>query len=173
MALELIAAIVAAIAFAGMAALARRLSGNRLPKWITPAAAGLGMIAFTVWSEYDWFGRIEGSLPEGVAIVWKDDTPSPLRPWTFVVPLTTAFTAMDTRKLAPHPDNAALVLAPVYAFARWQGVQDGFMVVDCANRQSALLTETVQIDAAGQLTGAEWLAFTENDAIGGAACTGR
>lgn len=173
MGLELIAAFVAAVAFAGMAMLARKLSRGRLPRWITPAAAGFGMIAFAVWSEYDWFGRMAGELPEGVAIVWQDDTPSPLRPWTYVVPLTTAFTAMDTRKLAPHPQNEALVLAPVYAFARWQGVKDGFMVIDCANAQSAMLTETVKIDETGQLTGADWLAWTEDDEIGRASCPER
>ena len=171
MGLELIAAFVAAVACAGMTMVARKLSRGVLPVWITPAAAGLGMIAFAVWSEYDWFGRLSGELPEGVTIVWQDDAPSPLRPWTFVVPLTTAFTAMDTRKLAPHPDNGALVLAPVYAFARWEGVKEGFMVVDCAKRQSAILTETVRIDAAGLLTGADWLPMTEDDAIGSAACS--
>ena len=170
MGIELIAAFVAAIACAGMAMLLRKLSRGLLPKWITPAAAGAGMIAFAVWSEYDWFGRLTDELPQGVTIIWQDDTPSPLRPWTYVVPLTTAFTAMDTRRLAPHPDNEALVLAPVFAFARWQSVTEGFMVVDCAKETSAILTETVRIDGTGQLTGADWLPWTENDTIGRAAC---
>ena len=170
MGIELIAAFVAAIASAGVAMLLRKLSRGRLPKWITPAAAGAGMIGFAVWSEYDWFGRMAGELPEGVAVIWQNDTPNPLRPWTFVVPLTTAFTAMDTRKLAPHPDTADLVLAPIYAFARWQGVKEGFLVVDCAAEKSAMLTEAVQIDTSGQLTGADWTPWAEDDRLGRAAC---
>ena len=171
MGIELIAAFAAAVACAGVAMVLRKLSGGRLPKWFTPAAAGAGMIGFAVWSEYDWFDRLEAGLPEGVAIVWKDDSPSPLRPWTMVIPMTKGFTAMDTRRLAPHPDNPALVLAPVYAFARWQSVKEAFMVVDCTARQSALLTEGVAIDAQGQLTGAAWTPLAEDDPIGPAACS--
>lgn len=170
MGIELIAAFVAAIACAGVAMIARKLSGGRLPKWITPAAAGAGMITFAVWSEYDWFGRLEAGLPEGAVVIFKDDAPSPLRPWTMVFPMTTAFTAMDTRRLAPHPQNPDLILAPVYAFARWQGVREGYMVVDCAAHQSALLTEGVSIDESGALVGADWTPAAPDDAIGRAAC---
>lgn len=171
MGIELIAAFVAAVAAAGVAMILRKLSGGRLPKWITPAAAGAGMIAFAVYMEYGWFGRQADALPEGVTIVWQDTSPSPLRPWTMVFPMTKAFTAMDTRRLAPHPDNPSLVLAPVFAFARWQNLREGFMVVDCATRQSALLTEGVSIDAQGQLAGAAWTPLAEGDAIGSAACS--
>lgn len=171
MGIELIAAFVAAVACAGLGMMARKLSGGRLPKWITPAAAGAGMIAFAVWSEYDWFGRLEAGLPEGAVIVFRDDAPSLLRPWTMVFPMTTAFTAMDTRRLAPHPDNPDLVLGPVYAFARWQGAREGFMVIDCAARQMAMLTEGVGIDAGGKLTGAAWTPMGAEDAVGQAACS--
>jgi hypothetical protein len=171
MGIELIAAFVAAIACAGIAMTARKLTGGRLPRWITPAAAGAGMIAFAVWSEYDWFGRLEAGLPEGAVIVFKDDSPTPLRPWTMVFPMTTAFTTVDTRRLAPHPQNPDLVLAPIYAFARWQGVREGFMVVDCAARQRAMLTEGVSIDATGALTGAAWTPMEAEDAVDRAACS--
>ena len=171
MGIELVAAFVAAVACAGLAMLLRKLSGGRLPKWLVPAAAGCGMIAFAVWSEYDWFGRLEAALPEGVVVVWQEDGPSPLRPWTAVFPMTTAFTAMDTRKLAPHPDNAALVLAPIYGFARWQGTREGFMVIDCAARQSAVLTETLRVDSSSAVTGADWTPIEGGGAIDRTVCS--
>lgn len=171
MGLELIAAIVAAVGFAGLALMAQKLTGGRLPKWITPFAAGVGLIGFTVWSEYDWFDRVSGKLPEGVKVVWTDTTPQALRPWTFIAPLTTRFIAMDERGLAPHPDNAALVLAPVYAFARWRGVDEGFLVVDCAAQQSVKLTATVTIREDGTLTGGEWQPLDPDGDIGPTACT--
>lgn len=172
MALELLAAIVAAIACAGLALMARKISGGRLPVWITPFAAGFGLIAFTVWSEYDWFPRLRATLPEGVEVVWSDATPQPLRPWSFVLPLQTRFMAMDTRRLAPHPDHPALVLAPVYAFARWRGVEEGFLILDCPGRRSVPLTKDIRLAPDGMLSGAEWQAMAPEDAIYRTGCSG-
>ena len=123
MGLELIAAIVAAIACAGIAMILRRLSRNRLPAWILPAAAALGLISYTAWSEYSWYGRMAAALPEGVHVVWEDDRPQALRPWTMAVPLVTRFVALDTRQMLAHPSGPDLILANAYGFARWRGVE--------------------------------------------------
>lgn len=161
MGLEFLAAIVAAIACAGLGLIAGKLSGGRLPKWTVPFAAGLGLIGYTAWSEYSWYGRVSGSLPEGVEVISVMQDPQALRPWTFLVPMARQFVAADTRSLVPHPANPDLILARVYGFARWQGVKDGFVVVDCGGAQSVMLTETAVIGDDGKLSGAEWQAADE------------
>lgn len=170
MGLELIAAFIAAIACAGLAMVVRRMTGTRLPKWIVPAAAGAGMIGFAVVMEYGWYGRQAGALPEGVVVVWQDQRPQALRPWTMVFPMTTRFLAMDTRSLAAHPGGADLILAEVYGFARWQGIEQALLVVDCASDRSVRLTTQTRIDEAGTLTGGEWQALAEGDASAQVAC---
>lgn len=170
MALELIAAFVAAIASAGIAMLLRRLSRGRLPKWLVPAAAGAGMIGFAVVMEYGWYGRQAGALPEGVVVVWEDQRPQALRPWTMVFPMTSRFLAMDTRSLAAHPGNPDLILAEVYGFARWQGIEQALLVVDCAADRSVRLTAETKIDDSGTLTGGEWAPLAEGDASAQVAC---
>ena len=50
---------------AGLMALIRMATGGRLPKWLTPVAAGGAMIAATVSSEYSWYSRTTATLPEG------------------------------------------------------------------------------------------------------------
>lgn len=170
MALELIAAIVAAIACAAFAFAMRRLSGERLPKWIITAAGGAGLIGFTIWSEYDWFDRVSGELPPGVQVVWQSDAPMPLRPWTFVWPITTTFVAMDVGKMAQHPTNPALKMVPLFNFARWQPVRTSAMVVDCAGGRQVLLTQGVEITADGTLKGADWVVPSANDGFQKAAC---
>lgn len=170
MALELIAAIVAAIALGGLAHLLRRFSGYRLPKWIVPAAGGLGLIGFTVWSEYDWFGRVSTELPAGVEVVWTEEGGHPLRPWTYIAPMTTRFVALDRREIARHPANQDLRLAHVYSFARWKPTEDAMMVFDCAQDRQVLLTETTKLDEAGTLTGADWVVVEPQDAFQKAAC---
>lgn len=172
MAIELIAAFVSAIACAGIAMLMRKLSGGRLPKWFVPAAAGAGMIGFAVVMEYGWYGRQAAALPEGVVVVWEDQRPQALRPWTMAVPMTSRFIAMDTRSLAVHPGGADLILAEVYAFARWQGIEQALLVVDCAGNRSVRLTTETKIDEAGVLTGGEWVPIAEDDSSAQVACKG-
>lgn len=170
MALELIAAIVAAFALAGIALAARKLSGNRLPKWVISVAAGIGLIGFTIWSEYDWFSRVSGELPEGVEVVWHSEQAMPLRPWTYLAPITTKFVALDRRAMAQHPNNADLRMARLYNFARWQPVADGLMIFDCAAGQQVMVAEGIEIDGNGLLIGAEWVKPAADDTFQNAAC---
>ncbi|MBD1204344.1 MAG: hypothetical protein O9292_09765 [Rhodobacteraceae bacterium] len=170
MALELIAAFISAIACAGIGMLLRKLSGGRLPKWLVPAAAGAGMIGFAVVMEYGWFGRQAAALPEGVVVVWEDQRPQALRPWTMAVPMTSRFLAMDTRSLAAHPGDPDLILAEVYGFARWQGIEQALLVVDCATDRSVRLTAAMKIDDSGVLTGGEWAPMAEGDTSATVAC---
>jgi hypothetical protein len=170
MALELIAAIVAAVGFAGIAMLLRKLTRQRLPKWIVPAAAGAGLLGFTVWSEYDWFSRVSGNLPGGVIVVHAEAGASPLRPWSYLFPMTTRFVAMDTGATVPHPEADMLRLVRLYNFVRWGGVTEGLMVVDCEGKRQVLVTEGVVVAPDGHMTGGTWVAAAPDDAIQMAAC---
>ena len=170
MALELIAAIVAAIAMAGIAMGLRKISGQRLPSWIVPVFAGAGLLAFAVWSEYDWFNRVSTGLPEGVVVAWEADEPTPLRPWTFAFPFTTRFAAVDTRAIVAHPQAADLVMAKVYSFARWQPVRDGLIVFDCAGQRQVPVVEGMEITAEGDLQGADWITVPADDGYQSIVC---
>lgn len=170
MAFELLAAIVAAFACAGVVLLLRKIAPGRVAKWAMPVGAGAGLIGTTVWLEYDWFNRVSDALPDGVAVVWQGEERQALRPWSFVVPLTTRFVAIDTRSLAPHPANADLRLAHIYSFARWKPVEDGYMIFDCAARRQVNVVEGVQITDQGVLAGADWQQAGQDDTLFSAAC---
>lgn len=170
MAFELIAAIVGAFGMAGVALLLRKLSRGRLPRWLMPVFAGLGLIGVTVVLEYDWFNRVSAELPEGVEVVWQEEAASPLRPWTYLAPLVTRFVALDAREVAVHPTQPTLRIVRIYSFARWQNPQEGLMAFDCANGRRALLVEGARITETGELTGTEWTDPGEGDTMQGAAC---
>jgi hypothetical protein len=170
MGFELIAAIVAAVACGGFVHLLRRMTGERLPRWLVPASAAAGLILFTLWSEYDWFGRVSRGLPEGVEVAWSESEASALRPWTFLVPLTTRFVAVDTREMKRHPAKPELHMATVYSFARWQPPVEGLMVVDCAAGRRVMVTDSVTISDAGDLVGGEWIDAGAQDGFRAAVC---
>lgn len=169
MALELLGSLMVAAAL-GLFLWAIRRKLTWLPKWSISAAAGIGLIGTTIWLEYDWFSRVSAELPEGVEVVWHAEEASPLRPWTYLAPITTKFVALDRRQMAQHPKNSALRMARLYNFARWQSVVDGLMIFDCAETRQVLVRDGVEITDDGQLKGAEWVKPSADDTFQNAAC---
>ncbi len=135
--LELIAVIVAGIAGAGVMMLLSKLSGNRLPRWFVPVGAGAAMLIAAISSEYSWYGRTADNLPEGLTIAQTVDSSAFWRPWTYLVPMTDRFVAVDTGNLRPNTETPDLYLADLYFFGRWKPVQSVEVMVDCAGARRA------------------------------------
>jgi len=169
MALELIAALVAA-AVLGLMAWAFRRWVPSSPKWLIPVAAGAGLICFTIWSEYSWFNRVSDELPPELEVVAVAEEAMPLRPWTYLKPIKMRFAALDHRKTLAHPQKEGLRMVTVYSFARWQPVIEGLMAIDCLGNRQVMVVEGVEIVEDGTLTGAEWETATKEDKLQEAAC---
>ena len=92
---HLIAAIVAAVAGAVIALLLRSLTRKRLPKWIIPVFAGLGMLSYTIHYEYTWFEAKQARLPEGTVVVASEKGEMLWRPWTMMYPMPLSYTVLD------------------------------------------------------------------------------
>lgn len=168
---ELIAAVVAGVALAGIAMLLRWLSRGLLPKWIVPVTAGLGMLGYSVWSEYSWFDRMNVALP-GTAVSWKNEQTAFWRPWSYVEPVTTRFTAVDLKTAKRHPNQAGLVMVDVLLVGRWQPITRVKVVYDCPNTQRADLVDgSVSIAEDGSLVGADWVKVDAADPALKIACT--
>ena len=97
----LIALLSAALGAAGIALIARKLSGNRLPKWLIPASAGLGLLAYQIGYEYSWYDQQQLKFPAEAVVVAVEDAPQVWRPWTYIFPLTHAYTLLDMQSVAP------------------------------------------------------------------------
>jgi len=153
--LELVAIFVAALGAAGLALLARRLTGGRLPGWVTPVAAGATMLAVAMWSEYSWGARTAAGLPEGVEVVDRVRDSAWWRPWTYVFPQTTRLVALDTASVQTNPDAPDIRLADLYLFARWRAPARVPQLVRCAPPARADVTDAALADP----TGANWRAL--------------
>ncbi|KAJ56355.1 hypothetical protein ACMU_05265 [Actibacterium mucosum KCTC 23349] len=163
--IELIATVFAGIACAGVAMLLNILTGKRLPKWIMPVAAGLGMIGMTISNEYTWFERTAEQLPDGITIASTVDEQSWFRPWTQLWPYTERFVAVDVatvRKNANLPDQR---LADLYFFGRWSPVNQAPVLLDCAGARSALLIDGASFSDDGTVSDADWQGMPADDPI--------
>ncbi|MEL6619839.1 MAG: hypothetical protein AAFY39_15915 [Pseudomonadota bacterium] len=163
--LELIATVFAGIACAGIAMILNIVAGRRLPKWVMPVAAGLGMIGMTISNEYTWFGRTAERLPEGVTIAMTVDEQSWLRPWTQVWPYTKRFVAVDTATARRNENLPDQRLVDLYFLGRWSPVNQAPMLFDCAGTRSALLIDGADFSEDGTVANADWQAVPDNDPI--------
>ena len=167
---ELIATIFAGIGCAGIAMLLNLMTGKRLPKWVTPIAAGAGMIAMTIYNEYTWFSRTSADLPDGLEIAMTVEEQGWLRPWTQVAPYTKRFVAVDTgtaRRNDAFPDQ---VLADLYFFGRWSPVSQAPMLFDCAGARAALLIDGAAFADDGSIADADWQTLAADDPMLLTAC---
>lgn len=168
--LEAIAAVVAGFAAAGIMMGLRVLSGRRLPRWLVPAAAGAGMLAFTVWAEYAWYPRIQMQLPEGAVIVEAPENRAIWRPWTFWRPLVTQVAVADTRALMSNPDMPSVFLVPMSGLARWSPGGAWLEAIDCTGARRAVMTDGMALAPDGTLTGGAWMAMSAGDGRLAALC---
>jgi hypothetical protein len=167
---EIVATFVAGFAGAGIWLLVSTLTRGRLPRRAFPVAAGVAMIGFAIWSEYDWYPQMSDALPPGVVVADSTPSRSPLRPWTYFAPLTDSFIAVDVRGMRINPASPDQRLADVYRFARWQPVVRRGVLFDCAGSRTADITPDLAFGADRQVTGAAWRDLAASDPILRTAC---
>lgn len=153
--LELIAAFAAAFAAAGLVLVLNLITGNRLPKWAMPVAAGAALLGYAIWSEYTWFGRVAGDLPQGVEVTFTNNAEAIWRPWTFAAPFVDRFVALDTASIRTNASVPHQRIADMYFYGRWSPRMGVEVVVDCREGVVAPLP-SAELDAAGEATRAAW-----------------
>lgn len=172
MTIEFLAILIAGVAGAGVGLFLKRVLRLALPGWMIPALAGLSMICMSIWSEYSWFPRLQAGIPPGVVLADTGATASPIRPWTYVVPLVTSALLVDTRKSMRNPAAPDLVLTQVWRFARWQGNQEIMVMFDCAGARRVDVTTSVTFSETGDMSGGSWVPLDPDDKVLQAACHG-
>lgn len=114
---EFIATIAAAFGMAGLALIITHLSklaGKRAPKWLIPLFAAIGMFAFQIHQEYNWYGQQVSKLPAGVQVVKVAKSTEWFRPWSYIKPQILRFIAADTANASVQVDNPDVYLVNLY-----------------------------------------------------------
>ncbi|SFC15881.1 hypothetical protein SAMN05660443_1666 [Marinospirillum celere] len=166
---HLIAAVFAGLAAAGVALLLRKLSGQRLPKWIIPVFAGLGMLGYQINIEYGWFEHKQTQLPSEARVVSSETQENFWRPWTLVVPMTSAFTVLDESSIRQSELNGERVTEfMLYRFQKQHvdQVRSQPFVLNCDNRELVPMKaeRELQLDDLRRLSSSDplYLAICEN-----------
>ena len=162
---ELIATVVAGFGAAGIALLVRKLSANRLGKYWVPVSAGIGMLGFQIYMEYQWFDHQRSRLPAGVVVVSTVQHQSPWQPWTYLFSQTGRFMAADIDKAVRNQLNSDIVLVDLYLFSPKMPVQPVKQLVHCAEHKRADFTPEFVIPAKDQTLDEHWFALPSDHGL--------
>lgn len=113
---NLLATVFCGLGAAGVAMGIRAITAKRAPKWLIPVFAGLGMLGYLVYGEYTWFEHKKSLLPAEAVIVSTEQEGIYFRPWTFLFPYVTAFSAVDVNGIQPVPNSDGVKQFVLYRF---------------------------------------------------------
>lgn len=136
---------------------------KKLPKWLVPAGAGLGMLLFQIYSEYTWYGHTR-SLPAETVVVAEIAETAPYKPWSYLKPQVLRFVAVDTAKLLDA--GGGKVQANLYFFERRMSANTWPVWIDCEKRLQANVTGTKN----GVPSAGKWGKTEYTEKIAGAVC---
>lgn len=165
---ELIATVVAGLGAAGMVHLLNIIAGRRLPRWLMPAGAGLAMLCFTIWSEYNWSERTIGTMPEGLEVISQVEKSWWWKPWTYANPQVVRLMTVDVATVQTNPETPDIKLVSMYLYARWNHPTEVIQLIDCANEKWAFATPEA---VANPVEGGIWHALGADSDLHGVICT--
>ncbi|MEM8811478.1 MAG: hypothetical protein AAGF59_02590 [Pseudomonadota bacterium] len=170
---ELIAAVAAGFAGAGIALLLNKVLGGRMPRWTVPVAAGLAMLGTTIASEYAWYERTVAALPEGLEVAATAENRAFYRPWTYVAPFVSRFLAVDVAAMRTNDAVPGQRMVEVYAFGRWSGTQRRVVMIDCTDGRRADLADGTTFGDDGIVEGLQWRDTGHEDPLVRTSCEPR
>ena len=166
---EFIATITVGLGSAGLILGLQKITRGALPKWVMPATAGLGMLLFTIWTEYSWFERATEALGPEKIVVRTVEKKQVWRPWTYARPVTTRFIALDS---AAAQTVGAHVLTDMYLVSRRSDNAIVPVAFDCLLGRQSPLFDREAPDVEARLETAEWGQLEQEDRLLRTACDG-
>lgn len=136
---HLIAVFIMGLCAGGIMFLLRKLSRNRLPKWLISVSAGVAMIGYLAYYDYTWFEFKSGQMPSDTIIVSTQQNKSFLRPWSYIRASTNAFTVFDGHSKAAEQNGQRLVEYYLYTFYKdpIEGLETKSHLMNCALMERA------------------------------------
>lgn len=160
---EFIATIFAGMGAAGIALTLRFLSRKKLASWWIPIAAGVGMLAFQIYSEYTWFDHQKTLLPAGVEVVRTAEQTAFWRPWSYVFPQTLRFIAADLNNASHNEHNPDLIRLDLYLFERRMAARKVITVIHCRQHARADYHPQLQLPTPSEPLSREWYKLESKD----------
>lgn len=138
-----VATIICGLGAAGIALGIRTVTRKRAPKWIIPVFAGLGMMGYQIYMEYNWYHQMTDRLPDTSVVVSTQSAAEFWRPWSFFVPQINRITVLDRDSLRSTPADLDTHQFRLYHFRQTYGgrVTHGGWLLNCPSRELVALDD--------------------------------
>ncbi|MEP0154533.1 MAG: hypothetical protein ABJE81_07610, partial [Pseudophaeobacter sp.] len=111
-------------------------------------------------------------LPEGLVVADTVESRSFYRPWTYVVPLSERFVAVDLATMRSHAEQPDQHLAEVFFFGRWAPISQLSIAADCASWRRAAVEADTSFALDGGIHGVDWVSPPTQDPLLETICGG-
>lgn len=165
-----VGAIAGGISLAAVLLIISKTFRLKLPRWMYPATAGLGMLLLTVHIEYSWFDQVVSNLPEEIEVVQTFDYSVAYQPWTYLIPRVNRFVAIDHTTARTNPDLENMVWVDVILMERFSRVLIATNMINCELGERALLGDNAELDERGMPIDADWTQAGLDDPLVAATC---
>lgn len=163
--LGLVAAVVGGASLAATLLIISKVTRINMPRWMYPAAAGVGMIALTIYIEYTWFSTARAELPADVEVVETFSRTSVFQPWTFLAPRVDRFMAVDHGSVRLNPNVDEVVLIDVYLMERLNPTLQATQFIHCGTASRMLVGDATEFTDDGLPADEDWVLLGVDDPL--------
>ena len=140
---NLVATIICGVAAAGIAMTIRAATAKKAPRWLIPVFAGLGMMGYQIYMEYNWYDQMTARMPASSVVVATEAQAEFWRPWSFAFPQINRITVLDQDSITRSPASPDTARFQLYHFRQTYGgrVSKGTWLLNCPSRELVALNE--------------------------------
>ena len=138
-----VATILCGVAAAGIAMVIRTATAKKAPRWLVPVFAGLGMMGYQIYMEYNWYDQMTARMPASSVVVATEAQAEFWRPWSFAFPQINRITVLDQDSITRSPASPDTARFQLYHFRQTYGgrVSKGTWLLNCPSRELVALNE--------------------------------
>lgn len=167
---NLLGPIMAGIGTVGVLLFLKRILKIPMPGWIVPIGAAAGMMGAHMINEYTWYSRFSAELPDTMVVIDKGSSKHWLEPWTYLLPKTNRFAAIDRSSLKINEANPDLVMGEVLLFERYTPTAHVREIADCTNNRTMAVQPGAKLDDTGMPERLNWVERDAEHPIVNAMC---
>ncbi|MCH9806142.1 MAG: hypothetical protein K0U74_00250 [Alphaproteobacteria bacterium] len=147
-----------------------RTIGTKAPGVAYPVAIAVGMLSYSIYDEYSWLDRAASAMPTRFTLVRTYATSMPYQPWTYLIPRTYKFDALDLRSPRSNPAAPKMLLVQLLRVTRNTSSTTINAIVDCAKNRFTEVNAKTKFAETGLPINATWDRLCEHKALSDAVC---